>query len=184
MDGKPYTFIQVSGHEHQQAGGSYANVDEAKTIVSLVGMLRASFRDQHDSSSNHEKAWHDPDRIRIISFYQGQVTLLRRMLNRAGLGQVLVATVDSSQGCEADLVIVSFVRSTGAESYGNARRVVGFLTDDRRMNVALTRARYQLICVGNARGTLVQSGVTTLNKLVNDAESRNFIFERKLLALN
>lgn len=115
--------------------------------------------------------WHGPDKIRIITFYQGQVTLIRRMLNKAGLGQVLVATVDSSQGCEADLVIVSFVRSN--TGLGNLRRTAGFLTDDRRMNVALTRARYQLVCIGNARGTLTQSGASTLRKIVHDAEERN-----------
>ena len=50
---------------------------------------------------------------------------------------VVVATVDSSQGCEADIVIVSFVRSKG----GDRSSTVGFLSDDRRLNVALTRGR-------------------------------------------
>ncbi|OEU15131.1 hypothetical protein FRACYDRAFT_165538, partial [Fragilariopsis cylindrus CCMP1102] len=58
---------------------------------------------------------------------------------------VLVATVDSSQGCEADFVILSFVRSEG----NGGRNTVGFLMDDRRLNVALTRAKYQIIGVGN-----------------------------------
>jgi hypothetical protein len=166
----------VTGREQQQNSGSYSNVDEAKATVALVQMLRdSSLCAKVDDSTT--QAWHAHDRIRIITFYQGQVALLQRMLNQAGLGQVLVATVDSSQGCEADIVIVSFVRSNHPGSYGNARRSAGFLTDDRRMNVALTRARYQLICVGNARGTLSQSGATTLKAIVDDAERRNAVSE-------
>jgi hypothetical protein len=170
----------VTGREQQQSSGSYSNVDEAKATVTLVQMLRDTSLSGKVADSTTQP-WHAHDRIRIITFYQGQVALLRRMLNQAGLGQVLVATVDSSQGCEADIVIVSFVRSNHPGSYGNARRSAGFLMDDRRMNVALTRARYQLICIGNARGTLSQSGAATLKAIVDDAERRNSVSEVELL---
>ncbi|OEU17912.1 hypothetical protein FRACYDRAFT_164706, partial [Fragilariopsis cylindrus CCMP1102] len=81
------------------------------------------------------------DKIRIITFYSAQVATLKQMLHKeGGMSNVLVATVDSSQGCEADIVILSFVRTSN-----NA----GFLKDNRRMNVALTRAKYKLICLGN-----------------------------------
>lgn len=53
------------------------------------------------------------------------------------MSDVVVATVDSSQGSEADLVIVSFVRSRGSSKYAT----VGFLSDDRRLNVAITRGK-------------------------------------------
>jgi hypothetical protein len=56
---------------------------------------------------------------------------------------VRVVTVDSFQGSEADVVIVSFVRS-------NAHGDVGFLRAFQRLNVALTRARHLLLCVGSA----------------------------------
>jgi hypothetical protein len=125
--------------------------------------------------------WYDPDKLRIITFYQGQVTFIKQLLSRAGLGQVLVATVDSSQGCEADIVLVSFVRSN--PEYGNVRRSAGFLADDRRINVAMTRARYQLVCVGDAKGTLRQSGAVTLESMVQDAQARGCVTPAKDILL-
>jgi superfamily I DNA and/or RNA helicase len=94
--------------------------------------------------------WNSADRVRVITFYSEQVAEIKRMLVKANLSGVTVATVDSSQGSEADLVIVSFVRSKGSTQKDS----IGFLSDDRRLNVALTRARYQLVCVGNIHGSL------------------------------
>lgn len=56
---------------------------------------------------------------------------------------VRVCTVDSFQGQECDIIIFSTVRS-------NKGRKLGFLKDERRLNVAITRARFSLIVVGNA----------------------------------
>jgi hypothetical protein len=60
-------------------------------------------------------------------------------------GHGLVGTVDSFQGSEADLVIVSLVRNNPRTGLG----ALGFLRDRRRMNVALSRAKSQLIIVGS-----------------------------------
>jgi superfamily I DNA and/or RNA helicase len=125
----------VSGKgERQTISGSFENEAEAQAVVTLVQEL------QRASSSHHHKGggWSSADRIRIITFYSAQVALLKRLLQQKRLGDVVVATVDSSQGCEADVVIVSFVRSMGS-AHTSGRTNVGFLSDDRRMNVALTR---------------------------------------------
>jgi superfamily I DNA and/or RNA helicase len=132
LQGQSYSFLQVHGRERQSRSGSFENELEAQAVVELVEQLqRASCR----APGN----WQSVDRIRIITFYQAQVHLIKRLLrNRRGLGDIVVATVDSSQGCEADIVIVSFVRSNTGRPEKSS---VGFLSDDRRLNVALTRGK-------------------------------------------
>jgi hypothetical protein len=153
-----YSFINVTGEEYQMHGGSYSNAAECMVICELIQRIKKT------------RGWDSPNMLRIITFYQGQVTLLNRTLAQKGYGNVLVATVDSSQGCEADLVIISFVRSS---TKTGVRKAAGFLADDRRINVALTRARYQLICVGDANGSLGREGSSTLKNLVSDAKQRS-----------
>jgi len=57
-------------------------------------------------------------------------------------GSIPVSTVDSFQGRECDIVVFSTVRS-------NAVQDLGFLDDERRLNVAVTRARFGRIIVGD-----------------------------------
>ncbi|CAM8883181.1 unnamed protein product [Rhodiola kirilowii] len=80
--------------------------------------------------------------IGIITPYAAQVVLLKMLRgNRDILQDLEISTVDGFQGREKDAIIISMVRS-------NSKREVGFLSDHRRMNVAVTRARRQccIIC--------------------------------------
>lgn len=86
--------------------------------------------------------------IGIISPYKAQVQYLRRLLKRSDALRPLrraitVNTVDSFQGQERDVIVISLVR---ANDHGD----IGFLRDLRRMNVAITRARMKLIILGNS----------------------------------
>lgn len=170
----PYVFMEVKGVEEATGeGGSHRNPAEAKAVVDLV--LQLQHLKQHYYSEPDD--WCTQDRIRIITFYQAQVSMIQSMLQKHLLrDKVVVATVDSSQGCEADIVIVSFVRSPLEHSDRKfSKRDAGFLTDDRRMNVALTRAKYQLICVGNLTALQQMEGADTLQRLANNAVSRGAV---------
>lgn len=68
---------------------------------------------------------------------------LRGNLNEEGLKAIEVNTVDGFQGREKEVIVISAVRS-------NSSGALGFLTDQRRMNVAVTRARRQCVLVCDA----------------------------------
>jgi DNA replication ATP-dependent helicase Dna2 len=100
-----------------------SNTDEARVVVDLV----RSFTRAHGIR---------PDSIGVVSPFRAQVVLLRQML--AGTG-VTVDTVERFQGGEREIMILSFVRARGT----------GFVFDDRRLNVAITRARRKLVLVAH-----------------------------------
>eukprot|EP01137_Pigoraptor_chileana_P007883 Opistho-2@54024 len=86
-----------------------------------------------------------PGDIAIITPYNAQVTLLKQRL--ADVGEALeIGSVDGFQGREKEAVVISMVRS-------NDDGEVGFLKEDRRMNVAVTRGRRHVCIVGDS-GTL------------------------------
>ncbi|EQC42390.1 hypothetical protein, variant [Saprolegnia diclina VS20] len=80
-----------------------------------------------------------PDEIAVITPYNAQVQLLKRLLLPT-LPTLEIRSVDGFQGCEKEAVVMSLVRS-------NAKKQVGFLADDRRMNVAITRAKRHVALV-------------------------------------
>lgn len=164
----------ADGTEQVNHLGSYGNLCEATTVVQLVKEFRENFlKKQNGDHQNASLSWHSPERVRVITFYSGQVTLIERLLVKARLFGVTVATVDSSQGSESDLVIVSFVRSKGI----GQRHSVGFLKDNRRLNVAITRARFQLVCVGNIYGSLRFELNGAIKELVENSVERGHVVE-------
>lgn len=162
LDSSVYTFYQIDGLEHILSG-SIQNEAEANAVVNIVDSLRRNSQNNDWSS-----------RVRIITFYSAQVTLIQRLLRKKNMKNVLVNTVDASQGSEYDVVILSFVRSGGKANRGT----VGFLTDDRRLNVAMTRAKYQLIAVGNIQwmANLSEEKGRSVKRLAIDAIERGCLF--------
>ena len=91
-----------------------------------------------------------PHQIGIITPYEGQRSyVVQHMQFNGSMPQKLyeqleVASVDAFQGREKDFIILSCARS-------NEHQGIGFLNDARRLNVALTRAKYGVIVIGNAK---------------------------------
>jgi superfamily I DNA and/or RNA helicase len=85
--------------------------------------------------------------VGIISPYSQQVQVLNALIEEHPIlkdfKNIRVKTIDGFQGREKDIIYLSLVRS-------NPQAEIGFLQDLRRMNVALTRAKYKLVVVGDS----------------------------------
>jgi hypothetical protein len=91
--------------------------------------------------------------VGVITPYEGQKRLIQKVFSDVGLKtrrSIEVNTVDGFQGREKDVIIISCVRSS--------TRSIGFLDDDRRMNVAITRAKRCLVVVGSAAALQASNG--------------------------
>ncbi len=97
--------------------------------------------------------------IGIISPYADQVKIIQENT------EIEVKTVDGFQGREKEIIIISTVRSN---DNGN----IGFLSDLRRLNVAITRAKRKLIIIGN-KDTLITN--PTYERLINFCEDENLL---------
>ena len=128
---KPVAFVPVHGSEIQDpTSSSKSNMDEAAMVVQIVNDLLAA----GDLS---------PEDVGVISPYSGQVRLIRQLFDEAVDG-LEIKSVDGYQGREKEIIVLSTVRS-------NTEGNVGFLSDYRRLNVALTRAKRGLIVIGDDR---------------------------------
>ena len=135
--GAPMFFRQNLGQEEISGSGtSFLNRTEASSVEKMVTSLL--------------KAHVLPSQIGIVTPYEGQrhylIThmQLHGSLRKELYREIEVASVDAFQGREKDYILVSCVRSS-------ERQGIGFLSDPRRLNVALTRARFGLIIVGNPK---------------------------------
>jgi ATP-dependent RNA/DNA helicase IGHMBP2 len=120
------TFIDTAGsgynEKHGSDGVSLQNEGELQIVKQLL---------QNEKLATNETAF--------ISPYSGQITAAREGLPEG----IRISTIDSFQGQEKENIILSLVRS-------NDDGDIGFLKDYRRMNVAITRAKEQLIVIGDS----------------------------------
>lgn len=137
----PFAFYDVIGKEETPEGSaSMVNKAEAELVLCLYIHL-----------VQQEPAIKTKPLVAVISPYKAQVKLLRDLFTKAlgeeGVKNVDINTIDGFQGREKDITLFSCVRS----SLPNQRRSIGFVADERRINVGLTRARCALLIIGNAR---------------------------------
>lgn len=131
-------FLEVTLPESR----STANPEEANLLLARLTQLLALY-----DQAEHE---HEPLSIGVIAPYRAQINYLMDAieensdLNALLLSRMLsVGTVDSFQGQERDIIAISLTRNN---PYGE----IGFLSDIRRMNVGMTRARRKLLLVGDS----------------------------------
>lgn len=130
MSDEPVTFIDTAGtgwqEEVEPEGLSKRNPEEGQLVLRQVNAL--------------VEAGLAPADIAVIAPYAAQVRWLR---DHSIYDKLEIDTVDGFQGREKEAVVISLVRSNGIGE-------IGFLSDARRMNVALTRAKRKLIIAGDS----------------------------------
>jgi superfamily I DNA and/or RNA helicase len=141
----PVEFVDTAGCDFLEVtlseGRSTANPEEANLLLVRLTQLLAPY---DPTEYDHEQLT-----IGVIAPYRAQINYLmdaieeNDKLNALLRSRMLsVGTVDSFQGQERDIIAMSLTRSN---SYGD----IGFLSDIRRMNVGMTRARRKLLLVGD-----------------------------------
>ena len=131
--------ISVNWVEH--TGNSVQSVEEASAVVKLVrDYLGLQWTDP--ASGQPARATGQEDLL-VVAPYNAQVSLIRRSLAAAGLGDVQVGTVDKFQGKQAPVVIVSMT----ASAVDDVPRGMSFLLSRNRMNVAVSRAQWAAVIV-------------------------------------
>jgi superfamily I DNA and/or RNA helicase len=139
-DNHPLVFIDTAGcgfdEKLQLAYLSRYNPEEFLILREHLYAMIKSFQELEEELPG----------IAIISPYREQVKFIDSAITEdADLAELplTINTIDGFQGQESDVVYISLVRS-------NAKGEIGFLKDYRRMNVAMTRARQQLIVIGDS----------------------------------
>eukprot|EP00435_Cladocopium_sp_Y103_P007142 s3004_g2.t1 len=164
----PYAVVNVAGREEEnRRRGQILNRREAESLVSFARKLTNA----EDGLVKAEDGRHQgrAPEVVVITFYSGQAALIRQLLGEV---KIAVHTVDSFQGSEADVVLLSFVRA-------NARRRLGFLSEFQRLNVALTRAKRSLIVFANTDCLRASNSADAddISALMADAKARGRIWD-------
>ncbi|RKP26206.1 AAA domain-containing protein, partial [Syncephalis pseudoplumigaleata] len=157
----PFVFYNVAdGREQSYGGRSFSNLREIEVVIGLIDRLVSQFTKVDFAG-----------RIGVITPYKEQIRSLRlQCLRRYGerIREVIdFNTIDGFQGQEKDIILFSCVRAS-------RHNRLGFLSDIRRMNVALTRARCSLFVVGNSETLQADNH---WRSLVDEARTRQCIYE-------
>jgi ATP-dependent RNA/DNA helicase IGHMBP2 len=119
-------FIDMAGFGEgeiqNETTGSFENEDEIRIIQKLI-----------------ESESPDPERTVILAPYSAQIARLEKALGSAWK----VSTIDAIQGQEQESILISFTRS-------NPDGIIGFLSDYRRTNVAISRAKRACYLIGDS----------------------------------
>lgn len=134
-DSEPLTFIDTvgTGFEEEQRPGELSHYNSGEFFIIREHLLSIKER-----ALGHS--------IGIITPYAEQVRYIRREIAEDADLKAMdidIDSIDGFQGQEKDIIYLSLVRS-------NEKGIIGFLKDERRLNVGLTRAKKKLIIVGDS----------------------------------
>jgi superfamily I DNA and/or RNA helicase len=147
---QPVEFIDTAGCGFQELAipesRSTANPEEAHLLLERLAQLLDKLSEPGEPTEPDQR----PLTIGVIAPYRAQINYLKDAIeDSAVLNDLLlqrrlsVGTVDSFQGQERDIIAITLTRS-------NPQGEIGFLSDIRRMNVGMTRARRKLLLVGDS----------------------------------
>ena len=141
---------------------SFKNAGEATIVSVLLKVL--------------DKTGIPPSKIAIISPYKGQVSELNSIIPKDRENRPIYNcnSVDGFQGGENEVVILSLVRS-------NSKKQIGFLQDERRLNVAVSRARRCCIVIGDRQTIQTAPYIKNMMKYLD--QSGHKILMRSLIQL-
>lgn len=198
--------LKCVGLPHQQQDVDELNNDLTlswKDIIKSRLIFMSSKRTEKDKTDkiNHEEALmaarlvmefynqskisgevFNPGSIGIITSYRNQIALIRKLLSDTGIPElsgIMTDTIERFQGSQKDIIIYSFCVNTQwqLKALPNLIEESGYLID-RKLNVALTRARKQLFILGN-KTLLSQNNL--YNNLLEHVEKCQFLASETFL---
>jgi predicted DNA helicase len=124
---EPIEFVDTAGCDFEENKSTLnfgiSNLNEVDLLIKRINEFELTY-----------------EQIGVISPYRNQVQEIQKKLIQPN---IRIDTIDSFQGQERDIIVISMVRS-------NNNNEIGFLKDYRRMNVAMTRAQKKLIIIGDS----------------------------------
>ncbi len=160
-DKKNFSFFDIVYGKEIFDNKSYFNESEVDFSLKIIRQIDKMFKKKimnynHDDYFN-PKSYEKKYKYAVITPYKSQVKLFIEKLSKikSKLSKnidIEINTVDSFQGQERDIVIFSTVRSNflNDDEYSKNHTGIGFLNDFRRMNVALSRAKFACFVIGNS----------------------------------
>ncbi|CAM8923535.1 unnamed protein product [Rhodiola kirilowii] len=132
----PVIFYGIQGCDEREGNNpSWFNRFEISKVVEIIEELILSNIRETD--------------IGVITPYRQQATKINEVLEKHEVHDVKVGSVEQFQGQEREVIIVSSVRSTVKHNEFDQTFSLGFISNPKRFNVAMTRAKSLLVIVGN-----------------------------------
>ncbi|XP_013876270.1 RNA helicase Mov10l1 [Austrofundulus limnaeus] len=137
--GFPLIFHGVRGTEMREGNNpSWFNPAEAVQVMLYCCQLAKKLSNPVNTSD-----------IGIIAPYRKQCEKIRMLLCKVGLSEIKVGSVEEFQGQEFLVIIMSTVRSNESMESADLQSSMGFLANQKRFNVAITRSKALLLIIGN-----------------------------------